>query len=214
MPTNLGYDKSTGGDDLIESITNSVAINGGTITSSGVLYSQTVNPFATNNTIVVDTGTVKNTAKDINLIIQSPLTLSSKQLLVKGVNNVYIYLATGANLTLVSSNIAMTDNSTSPESENPIIPSKIFIIGDKQVLDVSGNCILRANIYLPEGPLQGYIWSSGDFRGTYLVTDDNSLWANIAFVHAEPDLTNTPLVGFVSGKYSTGKWSLEGWSQS
>jgi hypothetical protein len=168
MPTNIGYDKTTGKDDSVETVINNVSITNnndttGTITASGVITPNLLNYTTTNgrggqtthsySSIIVNTGVNTGTYagkpdkdKAVKLILDkgnySSFDLGTN-LLVKGDNYVYIYLTSGTNLILDSANIGMTSSYSSnslDNSSNPVVP-KILILGNDNNNDLVGNNI-------------------------------------------------------------------------
>ncbi|HEX3026622.1 MAG TPA: polymer-forming cytoskeletal protein [Clostridia bacterium] len=200
---------------------NAVAVgSGGTINTSGVLSSSS---FNNSDTLYVDTS-----AADVNLVIKNDLTLGysdwwnnySQKILVSGSHNLYIYLASGSDLTLRSSSqIGMRDGTTGNVSSSTSQSGwpHIFIIGNNQTLTLNDTSLLRANIFLPNGTFAGN-WSNGAssnnrFMGSALIGDDTIIVSSKSqsLYFLKPTLDNTPLSGFGTQKYAvgnyTGSWS-------
>lgn len=220
LPTNIGYGGN--GDDSIDTTATNVSIQNknsyGLITSSGILNSNNFHAFNSYNTIVIDTGTISSPSNAIRLIINSSLTLNNDTLIVRGNNNVFIYLANGANLTFNNGNMGMaTSNTSTTLNTSSGYSSKIFIIGNNQTISFNGNSFIAAYFYIPgsSGLLTGN-WSTGNYFGSMVIPDD-SLTLNpsyCALTYFAPNLTGTPLEGFAKGVYSTGKWAVKGYAKS
>jgi hypothetical protein len=176
----------------------------GVITQDGILTKQSFSSF---NTLTVNTS-----GGDVNLIVNSALSLSGKNILVTGGNNLYIYLVGGSsNLTLKNgSNIGMKTASGGVDSSTAASHwPHVFIIGTGQTITQNDTSLLRANIYLPSGIFAGSWSGSGNrFMGTAVVSDDKITVSDSSetLYFMQPTLSLPQLVTIATGGYSVGNF--------
>ena len=159
------------------------------------------------DSLIINTGTTADhkpdPAKAVRLVINNPLTLKG-DLLAKGDNNLYIYLADGVNLNTNGYNIGMANSSNHFDNSN--YDTRIFFISSEtaaygQTITFDGKSYIRAYFYAPKALLAGDY--SGKFSGSMVIYKDKLELEPQAQLDYHPsDLTGTPLEGFSKGRYS------------
>jgi type II secretory pathway pseudopilin PulG len=189
------------------------------INKSGAVNSDNFN----NSDVIIDTS-----GGDINLLINSSVSIHNSKVLVKGQNNVYIYLyGSSASLSLTGGNPTLAMQSNVDANSN------IYILGDGSQNVSVGSGALRATIYIPKGEFDvsgsdisesSFSPTGNDpipstsnaylFRGSAVVMSSNLLGnVHIKYVKPNNSVITTLIPGLGSGSGGSG-FTIVSWSKS
>ena len=184
---------------------NYTITNNQTITTSGILKDDT-----NSATITFDTGSVKDSTKDIYIYIGNNINLQSSVFYVKGKNNVYVYIKDGCTLTL-SGGAPFFGMKIATD-----IP-QLYFLGDTGNILLQSEAIIEGFVYLPNGSLTISGGTNNlrafNFRGASVVKT-MLLTGSTSMVWAQPNLLGTPIQILDPTLNSNGVWSVASWSNS